>query len=975
MKKLSFYALLLTLHLTLLVGCSGSGAPTGGQQTNLTPPAGLTCTPSSGARGDRVTCQGLTQTEGCNILFDTQLVPRSVITFAASGSSTTLGASSVGGNNFTFPIPPAANGLYHVKKVCGDQMTTLAQVSVVNRGTTSGSGGSSVPPSQYAECSAGSDQCGVNQVCRENHCVPSCNTAYDCGSGQICQNFQCVDNTHIECGDAAHPAACSNGLVCYHGQCNPCLTSDPSQCSRDQPVAYRGNICRTTSSTSSPILGLCGSCDNTSQCGAGLACVSGRCGACTTNSQCNAGNYCSAGTCRDSGVNNARVNFSVTQAPRSTSLLRLSWTIEGIQTASIQDAYVYGPFGVSDCSNVLKTSENADYISSELPLANGTPCVSTTDSNGRTTCVSDTVAHVLSISSLDPVTSRDTPPAADSSLAHPTEPAGILPGPSPSMTCRIPLRGQLQSTVYTRMKVSPSVFRLVIKTLDGQIFIGESRYTADGADLHVEDVNIDYTRPQFTIRGSYTRSSDGIPSFDGCLGGTYSDNSDTAGVGTVIFTKTCLFPTNGDLPIVSINVPTAIPGVISSEKQIGFDCYYDSEDTFFNFQNVYASGAICANHDQISSLAGQTLHLCPDGSLQLTTHIRRACNINVNGEPLFETPKNNPWFVKFLVSQYSAAGGCSETTGLINVDGSVRSGLQVLPSSGEIQFDNRQTRNLSCNSYQMAITDGPSFDIETPFFTGDALIQVVKNFNATNWSYDYVLSDTYWDGGTDLQYCARPGGLLGESGVWLYLRDHDRIERHLDVPFGNTPDGLYCSFGGGNYHSSDDGVTGCSKYNGHLVADIQTRGVTSFDVSCCAYGEWSHGGVERDPPLDGIQGHYGEQAGSVCAPGGRLFRWSYNSVPPISPSGGAVSNPFDHVIYGEVVRCGIMAPGILAGPGTRTSVAFDFTRPMNGRCDYPDRDHVDPDDSDQSDWPLLWHGYPVLPLGTTYPLGIYTAPR
>ncbi len=980
MKKLSFYVLILLPFLGFL-GCSeNSSGPAGQNQTNQS--LLQTCTPSSGARGTRVTCTGLTESEGCAILFDTQLVPRSVIGFLSATSA-----------SFSFPIPPSANGLYDVKKICGDQAVTLAQVAVVNRGGTAGMGGSAVPPTT-AVCSAGSSsQCLIGQVCRGNQCVDACNTAYDCPSGQICENSQCVDNTRPTCGTGL--PACSQGLVCFHGQCNPCLIGDASQCSRDN-ANYQGMVCRNATSTSSQIMGLCGACENTNQCGSGQACVSGRCGSCQRNDQCSAGSYCDAGRCMATNIGpNARANLTVSESRLSRGLLKIDWSLESIQASAVQEAYIYGPFGVESCNNILRTSENGVYRDGSLD--DGIPCLESC-SSGRCTCTSSSTQTVRSMSvgsgsSSTPVVDSG-PRVTPGYQEDPVMNAPVLPRTSEfvAMTCRIPLRDALQNTVYARMRVSPSLFKLVVRSVDGQIFSSESRYALGSAGLQVDDVVIDRTNPFFTIQGSYTNAGE-APTFEGCEGGSYADNAATAGIGRVNFSQTCRFLGNGVLPSVQINIPGAIAGVEPTVKTVDFDCAYDEAATTFDFGDVYGpDGNVCARHDAISTPNGQILGSgtsCTSGQLELTTHIRQSCFINISGRHLSETPENIPWFVQFNVAQSSPNPACTASSGPIVVSSlTAAPGLSVTPT-GEIRYVNRLTRDLTCNSYQMSISRGPNLFIELPIYIQNPGINIIKDFNTTAWAYDYILADTNCNeapilGCTDFQYCTKAGGLEGEAGVWLHMDNYDEPQRFFNVPIGN-PDGLSCSGLNGNKHDSRDGVAGCSKYNGHLMANIITRGAPSFTVSCCSYGEWAHGGNEAWPELDGPQGRYGQSGGGHCANGGRFFQWNSGQIPLLNGSTGDVSTSFDRmygggVLYGETFRCVVYAPEMTVMPPATNFNFFEFTRPIgSGHCDSVDRanrgENRDANDSDPSRLPLPGHAYPnVLPEGSVYPVGITTAP-
>lgn len=947
--KLTICRFLIVFMALAFWGCTGGGDSNSQQDTRQLDRAlvdGQTCTPSTGTPGTRITCPAdMARADGCNIMFDTQLVPRATITYNAN-------------RTISFVTPPAAAGLYNISKICGAQQTVVAHQQVTGRLSPGGSGGAP-GNSDFAECAAGGNQCQVGTVCRSNRCVAACNSTYDCPGGQICRDQQCVNNADPECDNPLHPErTCSGakaGLVCVHGSCEPCR--DNLACGNKGPD-FTGFVCSASNVNSS--LGLCQPCQTGSQCNAGQACVAdgrgvGRCGSCTINSQCGEGNVCNirTGQCVNNGISsNAGINTVVTEVPNVLGLLRIDWTIRGMQAASIREAYVYGPFGADNCNNILRTSENV--IPVDPQPRHGTACRDQV-SNGQHVC-QPVDGEMLRSSSVDvPQTPIEAPRSP-----LPTPPPDVeRPPVDPSagttrvvyMTCRVPINQALNGSVYTTMKVSPSVFRSVVVTTDNQVFTGEGRFMSGGTDLRIDRVDVSTTTPTFVIRGSYTRT-ESVPTFEGCDGGVSESNSGGADLTAdrVSFSQRCNFPLNtaGALPTVTVNLESATPDQAVS-KTISIDnCQLTGSLSYTGMYDTSGS-LICDSTCLSQSMPGVGAPQLREGVIDLRAAVRNRCSLHIDEET---QDINVPWGIQV------GLGDMCPTLASTSVNRSNTEGVTIA-ADGVVTISKSSPRTPSCYTYYLRREGN---DLTAPIrlpYNMDASLVVPSNAgSADDWRYDFKLVDT--DSLADFNgytisapaYCHWTN-YGGDDALLGFTRSNydDDPNVCLNVPITERPITWAGFSSEAAAHDGEDGIDQCSNYRVAGTRTIQSLFVGDMDVKCCVYGELPR---RRDnaaglPNISTIDD-------PLCGGfNGRSFTTHLVNTRLASDIGGRVSTSFNFSFYGEYAKCRVRATS------NRTIKAdFDiFVRPA-GYCDSPVHDRADADDTPRNGVRIPSTGF-VLP--------------
>jgi hypothetical protein len=114
-----------------------------------------------------------------------------------------------------------------------------------------------------AQSCATSDQCGIEQYCKDNTCVDGCEVHADCRFGDLCDadantcvEAECVD-THLDCG---FKEFCSPAGECYEASGYYC-----TECGDDGDCGGNGNLC---------VGGYCAvSCETDAECPGGFDCA------------------------------------------------------------------------------------------------------------------------------------------------------------------------------------------------------------------------------------------------------------------------------------------------------------------------------------------------------------------------------------------------------------------------------------------------------------------------------------------------------------------------------------------------------------------------------------------------------------------------------------------------------------------------------------------------------------------------------
>lgn len=155
---------------------------------------------------------------------------------------------------------------------------------------------------------------GEGLVCRDDVCVPGCESTEDCDANEVCVDAMCVPTVTPDCSATA---PCTGGLECVDGECRaPSATCQfSSECGAGRICVDQHCTVGCDATTPCPTGSVCetgycreelpptGECTVNADCGAEHVCRDTRCfDGCDTTADCGAGRYCAEGVCRFNDV-------------------------------------------------------------------------------------------------------------------------------------------------------------------------------------------------------------------------------------------------------------------------------------------------------------------------------------------------------------------------------------------------------------------------------------------------------------------------------------------------------------------------------------------------------------------------------------------------------------------------------------------------------------------------------------------------
>lgn len=850
--------LVLGFFLTMaLVSCSGGGQPTS-QQPGLS-----VCTPADVGPDQNVTCEVPGGFEdGCACFF---------IQGEVRGAPVSC---QLNADHRLALVSPSRAGTFTISFQCGDRdLIRVAEGFIVRP----------LLDLVTSECAADSD-CHNGRTCENGRCVvrsspptPGCSTNFDCTNGQVCRSSVC--------GSCLSNAECSGGATCRSGVCS---FATPSVVDSDSDgVADASDTCPNTPPRTSV---------DSHGCPATVA------GACTP--ACTGDQVCQSGTC----VSPTSVVPVVTlrgQAMHGTKLgmARIDWSIQGVRDF---DAYLYGP---SDCNNFAVDPVTGENFNIPTPPDRGSPNYQTYQSYVRARACTEADGQC----NLNPELESPTP----------TGVFGIpliiyIPGGRPQL-CRIPITATT-GTLYTRMKIAPSRYVLVVQPRIGAALTSAKEFTeAPITAIQNPVLHFNSSAASFEVSFNYTHATS-TPWVIGCAT-TESPATAPDAAGNGSFRRTnCRFMDHGTVRIV-------VPGLHNqATEEFTIDCVLNVSDLHIDAGPVYDAAA-------------DGRQICPDSSscartgfVGLTGRASRRCTKTRMGQ----TPEveSVPWGLSMRISQNET--GCTASTDDLAVVSPLPPDMSLNPvvrdsSGSEAQLRTRLAFNHDCSGYALTVVNGsetqtvsttaggaqtPIFEIITP--SGDT------NHRGLDWYYTFTANDAVDDGWGD-DYCSpAQGQWCGSTG--------DGGDTRVCVGYSLSRG----SFSGNNcIHASDDGISNCRDYVVNAVVPIRVQNISSIVVHCCEYGR-GHTPGSSEP-------------GRCLASGtSRVFH-----VPE-----GAPTRPFDRsryqetynwqeVLRGERITCDFEATSF--GGETLYGPQQVFDRPAS-HCDGPDDNGGrDPDDSSHYD--------------------------